>query len=185
MSNTTTTTKPAVATMDIPAGTIHDASYETAAWYRTFEHEAQTVEVRLGGQFAVYTIVGRTTHEHFPTLFGGNATGGGTMGACDKPSTYGVQTHGYNAAEMVEAGDMVLTNGATIEESFFDHRTFCSGSITNYGEKIGARHSPCEHDAHEDAHGKIVTARSDRGNLGHGYAPGVTNRKRHIKIVAG
>ena len=183
----TKTKTKTVATIDIPAGTIHDASFECAAWYRTFEHEAQTCEVRLAGNFVVYSIVGRQTHEHFPSMFGGNATGGGTMGDCDKPSTYGCQIYNYSAAAMVEAGEMVLVEGASIAESFCDHPEYCGGHVTNYGVPIGTpgRHGPCEHEAHEDHDGaRVLTERNERGNLPRGYAPGVRNRMRHVKIVA-
>ena len=184
-STQTTQTCPVVATMDIPAGTVHDASYETAAWYRTFEYDAQTVEVRLASNFACYKIVGRTTHEHFPSLFGGVATGGGTMGDCDKESTYDVQTYNYNAAAMVEAGDMVLTDAATIKESFCDHSDYCRGSQTDYTVEIGTagRHVACDHDSHEDYRGNIVTERDARGFLPSGYVPDSAVTKRHIKIV--
>lgn len=42
----------------------------------------------------------------------------------------------------------------------------------------------CEHDVHEDAHYRpTVTERNARGHLPFGYAPGVKDRKRHIKLV--
>jgi len=168
----TATTRPVVATITVPAGVIHDASYECAAWYRTFEYDAQTCEVRLSGNFACYKLVGRTTHEHFPSLFGGVAAGGGTMGDCDIPSSLGRQIYNYNAAEMVEAGDMVLTDAAEIVESFCDHSDYCLG------------HADCTHDSHDDPHGKSLTERNARGNLPSGYVPNSAVTKRHIKIVA-
>ena len=183
---TTTSTRPVVATIDLPAGTIHDAGYETAAWYRTFEYDAQTVEVRLSGNFALYKIEGRTTHEHFPSLWGGVPTGGGTMGDCDKPSTYSVQTYDYLMAARAEAGEAKLTDDYRIRESFCDHPEVCSGSVTNYEVPVmtAGRYAPCEHDSHDDPHGAPITERNARGNLPHGYAPGVKTTKRHIKIVA-
>ena len=186
-STQTTQTRPVVATMNIPAGTIHDASYTVAAWYRTFEYDAQTVEVSLSGNFACYKIVGRTTHEHFPSLFGGVATGGGTMGDCDKESTYTVQTHNYNAAELVEAGDMVLTDAATIKESFCDHSDYCRGSQTTYTTdddgNTTSSHGACDHDSHDNPHGKSLIERCARGFLSSGYVPDSAVTKRHIKIV--
>ena len=167
------------------AGTMHDASYETAAWYRTFEYEAQTVEVRLVGNFATYTIQGRDTHEHFPTLFGGVATGGGRIGPCDQPSTYTVRLYDYVAAEMVEAGTLKLAEGFEIRESFFDHPVSCSGYVTDHSAPIGHKYSPCGCEVHEDAHYQPTkTERNERGFLPFGYVPGAKERKRHIKIVA-
>ena len=179
-----TITAEVIGTIDVQAGTIHDASFETAAWYRTFEHPAQTVEVRRSGQWVLYTIVGRTTYEHFPSLFGGVAIGGGRIGECDEPSTYTVQLYGYEAAAMVEAGTLELADGYRVEESFFDHPVSCMGYTTDFEASGYDRYPACEHDAHEDAHGNLVTERNTRGNLPFGYVPGVKDRKRHIKIVA-
>lgn len=179
-----TQTLPVAATMTIVANTIHDASYPAAAWYRTFEHEAQTVEVRLSGNFACYRIVGRTTHEHFPSLFGGVATGGGTVGDCDKPSTYSVQTYGYEAAKMVEDGKMKLVDGYEISESFCDHPQFCSGYETVYAADGSSTFEQCGCPHHVDGFGELQTGkRSPRGFLAGGYVPGAKTTKRHIKIV--
>jgi hypothetical protein len=186
-NNTTTTTtaaSPVIGTIDLPGGTISDKSYETAAWYRIFEYDAQTVEVHLVNNWAIYTIEGRTTHEHFPSLFAGVATGGGTMGDCDKASTYTVQMYDFNAAAMVEAGDLTLASGWEITESFHDHPVYCSGYKTDYTKPSGERYLACEHDSHENAHGMLVADRNKRGFLAHGYIPSVKNRKRHIKITA-
>lgn len=179
-----TDTRTVIGTIDVPAGTIHDASYETAAWYRTFEYEAQTCNVTLRGNFVDYTIVGRTTHEHFPSLFGGVATGGGTMGDCDKPSSYAVSPYNYTAAEMVEAGRMTLTDAAEIKESFCDHHDYCLGHVSDYSKAIGedGRHGPCDHEFHLDAHYVPTYERNARGNLASGYTEDFTT-KRHIKIV--
>ena len=175
-----------IGTIDLPARTITDASYETAAWYRTFEHDAQTVKVRArAGTWAVYSIVGRTTREHFPTLYYGVSTGGGRMGDCDEPSTYVVQTYDYLAAAMAEAGGLKLADGFEIEESFFDHPVCCSGSVVDHSQPIGHRYTACGCDVHEDAHGEpTLTERSKNGFLPFGYLPGVKNTKRHIKVVA-
>tara|TARA_R110000824_G_scaffold3513_3_gene16571 strand:- start:2598 stop:3158 length:561 start_codon:yes stop_codon:yes gene_type:complete len=175
---------PVAATMTIDANTIHDAGYPTAAWYRTFKHEAQTVEVRLSGNFACYRITGRTTHEHFPSLFGGVATGGGTVGDCDKPSTHSVQTYGYMAAKMVEDGRMELADGYEISESFCDHPEYCLGYETVYAADGSSTFGRCGCPHHVDGSGELQTGeRSSRGFLARGYAPGVKTTKRHIKIV--
>lgn len=178
----TTPKSTTVGTVHVPAGTIHDASYECAAWYRTFTHPAQTVEVRMSGEWILYTIQGRTTHEHFPSLWGGVAIGGGTMGDCNKPSTYHVQLYNYVAAAMVEQGKIDLSPGFRIQETYFDHPVSCMGYVTSYNP---TRYSPCPHEVHEDAHYRpTLTTRNDRGFLPFGYAPGVKDRKRHVKIVA-
>ena len=183
-TTTTTTHTNHIGTIDLAAATIHRADFETAAWYETFEHEAQTVEVRRSGQWMIYTIQGRTTHEHFPTLFGGVATGGGNIGPCDKPSTYTVQMYDYIAAGMVEAGRIDLANGHEIEESYFDHPVSCSGYIADNTQPIGHRYSACACELHEDAHYQpTLTERNKNGFLPFGYVPGVKNTKRHIKIV--
>jgi hypothetical protein len=93
-----------IGIMQIEAGTIHNNSFETAAWYQTIEYPAQTVEVRQSGNDVIWAIEGRVTHEHFPSLLGGVRTGGGTMGDRDKPITFTRRVYGYVAAEMIKAG---------------------------------------------------------------------------------
>jgi hypothetical protein len=175
-----------IGTITVPAGTIHEASYETASWYTTFVHETQTVEVRLApdGKYAFWKIEGRHTYEHFPSSFGGVQYGGGRMGPIDRPAVHRVQIYSYEAAAMVEAGTIQLADGYEIQERYFDHPISCSGY---HYEPVDGRAVPvaCEHDVHEDAHYQPTRiGRSPRGFLPFGYAPGVKERKRHIRIVA-
>lgn len=172
-----------LGTLDIEAGTITNRSYETASWWTTFEHEAQTVEVRSAGSFVVWGIEGRTTHEHFPSSFGGVQYGGGTMGPCDRPGRHGVQIYGYEAAKLAESGVLKLADDVEVVESFYDHPVSCSGY--SY-EGVEGRAVPvaCECELHEDAHGRpTIAERGARGFLPFGYVPGVKDRKRHIEIV--
>lgn len=180
----TTTTRNVIGTIQVPAGEIHRANYETAAWYTTFVNEAQECEVVMDRRGDVsWTIQGRRTYEYFPSLWGGVAIGGGRIGPCDEPDTHTVYAYGYTAAAMVEAGEIALHDGYRVEESFFDHPVSCSG-YTIEGVDGKAVYTACEHDLHEDAHYRpTVTERSSRGFLPFGYAPGVKDRKRHIRVV--
>jgi hypothetical protein len=182
---TITDTRTVIGTIEVPAGTIHDASYECAAWYRTFEYPAQTCEVYYGTTWVSWKLEGTTTHEHFPSLFGGVATGGGTMGDCDKASTYYVSPYNYSAAEMVEAGKITLNDAARVNVSSHDHHDYCMGYTTDYDVAIGSggdRYPSCSHDVHLDAHHMPTTVRNERGNLVRGYTVSFTT-KRHIKIA--
>ncbi len=176
-------TMATIGTIAIEAGE-RQRSYETAAWYRTFEYDAQTCDVTTDGRWVFYKIQGRDTYEHFPSLFAGVATGGGRIGEIDEASTFVVQLYDYIAADMVEQGIIELAEGFKIEESYFDHPVSCSGYVTDHSAPIGQRYSPCECEVHEDAHFQPTrTDRNDRGFLSFGYKPGVKNTKRHIKIV--
>ena len=174
------TDRRTVATIAVEAGALRDHSYPTASWYRDFEYDAQTVDVRLSGNFVVYSLQGRTTFESFPSSFGGHQTGMGTHGPVDRPSTYTVQQYRYNAAAAVEAGRMGLVDGASIVERFVDHRVYCSGSSTVYADGLStAVDCGCSH--HVDMWGENDRSeRKNRGFLVHGYRPDVVERKRHI-----
>ena len=177
-----------IGTIEVPAGT-RQQSYEVAAWYRTFEHEAQTCEVHSdGNKFGnvTYRIEGRYTYNHFPSLFGGVATGGGDIGEIDEPGTFGVQIYNYGAAALVEEGLMVLDDEvAGVEVTYFDHPVYCAGYVTDHAVEIGSggdRYPACEHESHDDPHGALLAERDDRGHLPRGYVTGVKDRKRHAHI---
>ena len=177
-----------IGTIEVPAGTLQ-RSYETAAWYQTFEHEAQTCEVRSNGDkhgFVTYTIVGRNTYNHFPSLFAGVATGGGDIGEVDEAATFVVQIYNYSAAALAEDGVIVLDDEvAGVEVTYFDHPVYCSGYVTDHAVEVGSggdRYPGCEHESHDDPHGALLAVRDDRGHLPRGYVTGVKDRKRHAHI---
>jgi hypothetical protein len=173
-----------IGTIELPAGTIHDASYETAAWYRKFEYDTQTVEVYLNAGSAFWKVDGRTTYKHFPTLFGGVATGGGTIGECDEAGTYTVRVDNHVAAAMVEAGEITLTDGFEIVESFYGSPIGCRGYSADYGSGEPV-YTACDHELHFDLYGRPTRIERDaRGFLPFGYTSGPKERKRHIRIEA-
>ena len=163
----------------VEAGTKR-RSYETAAWYRTFTHSSQIVPLNLANGNVTYRLEGKDTFQHTPTLFAGVATGGGTMGPIDEPSTYVVQLYEFQVAQRVamQSANIVLNEGWAVHQETRAHPVSCLGHRYIDGKSV-----PCEHEHHLDHRGKIRDTRNKRGFLGHGYVPGGYKTVLHHRFV--
>ena len=175
--------------LTVEAGTSRK-SYETAAWYITFEYPAQTVPVvaHSGRTTCGYRLEGRETYEYFPSLYGGVATGGGNIGEIDRPGTHAHIIYDYQVAEWVAEGDtkFELAEGYELRTTRMEHPIPCGGNVrvSDPDAVHGSRCVPCDCRVHLDAQkNPTLTERNNKGFLPFGYQSEAFKLKTHHKIV--
>jgi hypothetical protein len=177
----TTTQVVKIGTINIPAGTIHK-TYETAAWYTTFEYGPQICDLILANGRVSWTLNGTDTYEYFPSLAGGVAVGGGRIGPILRASTYTGSGYDYEYARLASEpnSEIVLDPGWTVDISKYDHQVFCLGYVTRYNAGLQVSETvPCLHNEHIHR-GQSVTRKGEY--VPSGYVPGEYNSKLHYRF---
>jgi hypothetical protein len=74
-----------IGTVTVPEGvTMHQAHFETAAWWQDVALDAGTYEVRSNGYYVAVTVPGTIVASYFPSLYGGVPIDGTRSGRDDK-----------------------------------------------------------------------------------------------------